>query len=210
MIGFVSFPTDWRVAQPGFYVIRHCGTGLMYVGSTGNLYRRRAEHLSDLNAGHHRNGRLQEVFNNDTNIEFWAQLTQTREDAYAGEQSFMDQNSNTGLLLNIAQDVKLAWKGLRHSEESIEKMRTSNAGLGAGRKLSEQTIQKIKDSAVGRVPSEAARKALVEKKSKSVIIDGVVFSSISEAGRHYGVPPATIFYRLNSTSDKFKTWMYVE
>ncbi len=48
-----------------------------------------------------------------------------------------------------------------------------------------------------------------EANSKPIIIEGITYSSLTEASEKLGIGNTTISYRLNSNSDRFKEWKYI-
>lgn len=55
-------------------------------------------------------------------------------------------------------------------------------------------------------PESVERRA--EKTRKRVIIEGRIFNSMSEVAEHYGKCQATITYRVNSDSERWKNWNF--
>jgi predicted GIY-YIG superfamily endonuclease len=140
-------------SSPGAYVIEHAKTGKIYVGSTGDLGNRKRGNICQLKKGKHHNGPLQTAFNTDTELSFLLIPTDTREEAYQYEQKLINHHSSTGLLFNIAPDVKSTGKGLVRSEK---------------------TRQLISDAGKGRIPfnkgqplSESHRDAVIASREKT-------------------------------------------
>jgi len=204
----LPFPTDYKTKRPGVYVITHPESNKCYVGSTGDLYQRKSEHVSDLRKGNHPNRPLQCAYNENDKLEFVCTPTATKEEAVTLEQAILDSYGNGEKLFNVATNATTPWKGLRHSEKSIEKMKETNKGVGLGSKKSPETIDKMKAAAKGRVIGEFMRTRSKEVLSKRISIDGSTYDSLAEASRILGISPSTIHQRLNSASDKFSNWHY--
>jgi len=184
------------IIRCGAYIIRHCNTGMMYVGSTKDLYKRKSVHLSLLYLGKHFNLKLQELFNNNQNIEFLEYSTLTRDEAYSLEQQHIDENINNGVLCNIAVDARKPKNGFLVSEETKEKLRIASLGntVNYGRKLSEETKEKMSITK--------------NNKSKKIIINGIIYNSINEAAIILGISYVTISNRIRSNTDTFKDWQW--
>jgi group I intron endonuclease len=155
---------------PGAYQIVNKLNGHKYIGSSINIWTRWGHHLSDLRKNKHDNNYLQNAWNKygEDNFEFGVLLFCDADNTFIYEQSCLD-----GLKpeYNIAIDAFVSRKGLKHSDETKEKM--SKAALGnkngvgnkntLGRKLSDYHKAKISESlvgnkrALGNTPSDEAR-----------------------------------------------------
>ena len=94
-------------AYTGVYKLIDRKTGVYYIGSTGNLRKRLAQHLSDLSRGQHRNTRLQQHTNDDTVWELEvAYIVSDRDEAYAVEQQLLDLSKEDPKCLNISVKAK--------------------------------------------------------------------------------------------------------
>ncbi|RSL28780.1 hypothetical protein D7Z54_34665, partial [Salibacterium salarium] len=58
--------------------------------------------------------------------------------------------------------------------------------------------------------NEYTLQRIKETNSKPVSIDGRIYPSISYASRELGVNTTTVSYRINSGSNRFKDWVYVD
>lgn len=140
---------------PGVYVITHEPTGIYYVGSTGNLYERRSNHIGGLRRHRHVNKRLQDTWGgllDDYTFKFEA--CNSRDEALDLEQEVLDKLWDMPLCANVGNDARIGWKhgtmptdllnkhiqhlneirGLRdysipytHTEESKENMRRAHS-----------------------------------------------------------------------------------
>lgn len=68
-----------------------------------------------------------------------------------------------------------------------------------GKSHSNKTKQKLRESNIGKIPSNA----------KKCTIDSIVYPSAAEAARQLKMKPATLIHRLKSPNVKFKTWRYL-
>lgn len=97
---------------------------------------------------------------------------------------------------NIGNDYA---KGSVRSEDqrrvlsAFASTRTGRDNPFYGRTHSEETRKKLSEARKGNVPSNTL----------SVIIDGVIYPSLAEAGRQLGIPVPTIHYRIKSNNPKY-------
>lgn len=90
-------------------------------------------------------------------------------------------------------------KGSVRSEEQRQRLsemasqRTGDSNSFYGRTHSHETRMKLSEARKGNVPPNAL----------SVIIDGVIYPSLAEAGRQLGIPVPTIHYRIKSKNPKY-------
>lgn len=184
-------------SKPAAYVIEHEKSGKFYVGSTGNAAQRKRGHLSDLRCGVNSNKELQDAFNDDPGLKFTFVLTPNREAAYDFEQKLLDHHKSDPRLCNTAPDARVPGKGMVRSEET--RARISEVQIGKvsplrGRTLSEEQRQKIVDTR--------------ERLRTPVVIDGVQYQSLSEAGQAMGVTASRIRKRILSPSDRFSNYSF--
>lgn len=118
-------------------------------------------------------------------------------------------------------------KGRRHTEEARRKMSEVLKGRKGPKGIKRTPEQRTRLSQIasqrtgeknpfyGKTHSEETKRRLSEKNkgklppnTKPVVIDGVVYISITEAARQFGVVPATILNRIRS--DKFPTYRYLK
>lgn len=139
------------------YRIINKTTPTEYVGSTGIGDKRIKIHISTLRRGIHSNKPLQEDYNRlgkefHDNFDVEIIPAKTREEAYAVEQKLLDEKFSSGNLYNVSPLAKGALNfgdcnvGRKHSEETKAKMKQS----AIGRTLSEETKEKISKAGVGR------------------------------------------------------------
>lgn len=131
--------------QVGVYIIQNDETHETYVGS-GVLSDRKKNHFCDLRNGSHCNKKLQEAYNRSPNFEFIGIPTDDREQAYAAEQTLINEHVGNPLLLNVVLDVNEGVpRGWNHSEETKQRLREQKLGT----KASEETRQKMSIAATG-------------------------------------------------------------
>jgi len=108
----------------GVYIIHNKDTDQTYVGS-GNLKSRYKMHEYLLRNDRHWNHQLQGAYNANQNFDFVGVdvYSADREEAFDIEQCLVDEHWDSGLLLNLAKDVRTPRFGAEHTEESKEKMR---------------------------------------------------------------------------------------
>jgi group I intron endonuclease len=138
----------------GVYVITHTPSGREYVGSTTNLRRRAAEHLSNLRCGLHRSTLLQDDFDRDgaeafgigvlaiSSIEYAHDL----ESRYLAAYAKVDTHYNTRVVPGI--------KALRGAEQKAEMSRRNGR---VHRHHTEAAKKRIGDASRGKVNSPETR-----------------------------------------------------
>ena len=115
---------------PGLYFISSPDSDKVYVGSTGDLARRRSQHYHELQKGHD-NPNLKALLDKHdrdsfrfTSMEIYAD----RETLYQVEQHLYDLLREKDLILNVGLDIKAAWKGRVISDESKALMALAKIG----------------------------------------------------------------------------------
>ncbi|SAK83948.1 GIY-YIG catalytic domain protein [Caballeronia arationis] len=121
-----------RTSYCGVYIIIHEPSGLMYVGSSGDLHTRIRQHEWNLRRGAHHCAALQEAYRESPAIRIKSVLTDTREDAYDREQEFLNRYFVAGRVFNAGSNARNPMKGLVLSERSLARMRASAVGRGLG------------------------------------------------------------------------------
>ena len=135
----------------GIYKITNKTNGKVYIGSAVNLFTRWRGHKSELRRGKHINKHLQNAWNKDGEQNFLFEIVeevQERENLIEREQRYID-------ILNPEYNIcKFAGSNLgrRLSEETRQKMSEARKGEkhpNFGKHLSEETRQKISQSRIG-------------------------------------------------------------
>ena len=75
-----------------------------------------------------------------------------------------------------------------------------------GIQFSDETKQKMSDSAKMRGYSDSQIKGMKKAISKPISVDGIVYESASDAARAFGIDPGTAMDRAKSSSIKFNNW----
>lgn len=183
--------------KAGCYVITHCQSGSIYIGSSVNLASRVPGNLNALKRDAHKNKNLQELFNKDPAVTVVVKQTETEEAARKLEQYLVDTLLPTGVLCNVAVvDVTKSTFGRKRPDDVVEKIISANTG----RKPSEDTRKKMSDAQKKYLttPEGTARlQKNIEKISRKVTIDGVDYPSILEASRTLGIPYTTLVRKYN-------------
>jgi group I intron endonuclease len=97
-------------------------------------------------------------------------------------------------------------KGKKASDETKHKMsivasqRIGDANHFFGKRHSEETKQKLREAKTGTVPTNA----------RNVIVEGISYESVTEAGRQIGVCTATIIHRIKSPNPKYVNYHYAD
>lgn len=178
--------------QPGCYSVSHVPTGNVYVGSSVNLAGRITGNLNSLKDGKHKNKNLQTLFDKEPIVEISFQPTETEEKARSLEQETVNRLLPTGKLCNVAVvDVTKTRVGLKMSQEVIQKIALSNTG----RKQTDKARKNMSEAQKAYLATPEGQQrlsAMVNKISRTVTIDGISYSSISEASRALGIPYTTL------------------
>jgi len=157
----------------GIYQIRNLITGFCYTGQSINLKGRKSRHFSNLkknNGGENRY--LQNSFNKhgEKNFVFEAILYCFPKNLAKYKQMFDNINKRKNLSYNFRECVD-SNKGLKHSEETIKKMRKVNSGKNNGmfgKTHSKETIEKMRKTKLGKHSSEETkRKISIATKGKN-------------------------------------------
>lgn len=97
-------------------------------------------------------------------------------------------------------------KGKKASDETRQKMsivasqRTGDENHFFGKHHSEETKQKLREAKTRTVPTN----------TRKVIIDGITYVSVTEAGRQIGVCTSTIIHRIKSPNPLFANYKYTD
>jgi len=191
----------------GAYIIVH-KEGL-YVGSTNDLYKRALLHKSDLNTKTHASRLLQEAYNREPGYQFHSIITATREEAYAIEQELLDMYLGKCLFNKSREARRIIFKRGQATPENRLKF-INNLSGHIGLPLSEEQKQKISRSLKGKKKSAMH----VEKfrnnhhSSIKVMIDGIRYRSLSEAGEKLHTDRHTVRERIESNDEKYSNWEY--
>ncbi len=219
-----SIPVNER---PGAYILMHISTGGIYIGSTGNLGARISRHVNRLRANKHENRKLQEAFNKDPDLQWSVSITKDREEAYDLEQKLLDHYADYPHLFNLSTaDVRNPAKGIVWSEESRKKLRLAQIGKvqtpesnerrskalkgkpkpeGFGERLREANLNHPRRAELNKALSNS-RRGGDNPNSKAVTIDGVTYSSGSDAARALNIPRSTLEKRLKSNKPKYASY----
>ncbi|MEH7116030.1 GIY-YIG nuclease family protein [Neobacillus vireti] len=136
----------------GIYVIFNLFNNKFYIGSSKNIYNRLNEHFRKLKQNNHHNIHLQRAYNkhSDFFISFLLEKVDHCDDLLIREQYWIDElnacNDGYNILPTAGNN-----SGYKHSDEVKRKISQSNKG----KKLSEETIAKMKDR---KITSETKRK----------------------------------------------------
>lgn len=221
---FKSQPPDKK--RCGVYVISAHDGNLLYVGSTKCLLTRLWSHRINLRKKTHKNKNLQKAFDEtDGQITFDVKYFEVpdRELAFTIEQNLINELKSSGKLANEYMDVKGAL-GFKHKADTVEKMRTAALNRPEmtfevktkiskklkGRKRDAEESKRLAEMSRGLRDNPEFVKKWKEKRCRKVLIDGVVYESLSAAGRAYNCSPGRVLDRIKRNSEKYKGWSYLE
>lgn len=188
-----------QMRAPGAYLVVHEATESFYVGSTGNLSQRKRGHMCDLRKDRNKNTSLQDLYNQDSKVKFLFHPTPTRELAYEKEQALLDAYGNSDSCLNVAKNARSSGLGLVRTEKTRERISAVTKGReppNKGVKMNDEYYQNFLDS-----------RTAVRKK---VLINGQEYASVSEAAKALNVTCSCVTKRLNSNTQQFSNYAYLE
>lgn len=152
--------------QPGSYIMHDPISDMSYVGATINLHKRMHAHRCALKNNNHSNSGLQKMYNGNNELIVHAVTLDNNDDAFAFEQSLLDDFFDSGLLTNKARysnNALLGNKsrlGLKHTEDTIAKMSSSHLKRHETYVISEETKAKRKESMKDYVIKDETREKL--------------------------------------------------
>lgn len=214
------------------YLLKHVPSKKFYVGSSGGIKQRLINHRSALRNNKHHCKPLQVFYNEDpSSIEECIILVSDRDSAFELEQIIIDSACDSGQLLNLSPDAKVPYKGLKHSDETRQKITASRIGElnpNYGKRMSEAVKQKIAQAITGeanhffgKTHSEEAKEKMrqlalrraaegkYETRKKLVVAAGVQYNSLKEACTALNVTKGNLVYRLRSTNPQWVDYYYV-
>lgn len=177
----------------GVYKISNtlCPEGKYYIGYSCNIRRRWNNHKRDLKNGKHINIYLQNVYN-----KYGADCLQyeilhdceTKEEAQDYETSYLHDLSIRDKLYNLLYD-SIGGDTMTHHPNR------------------EQIIEKVKKTQ--KLKRQLDPKFCI-RKDAPIVIDGVNYSGITEAGKILNIPSRTINDRIYSSSSKFINYHFLD
>lgn len=194
--------------ERGIYFITHDITGHYYIGQSNNLATRLSHHFSDLKRGNHGCRRLQELYNNSKYEDFSFDYFYIEEDDKMKEYELYLLNeldgdtlllnsatkNNSWVLNNMNSDMVKEWKS-KVSESS--KKRVGSLNPFYGKTHSDEVKQRIRERMTG---------SSNESCWKGVVINGVLYESMTYASKKLKIPLATVHHRVKSENKLFVNW----
>lgn len=171
--------------KAGVYKLIHRKTGKVYVGSTGDIYKRMTTHALHLLNGSHPNKNIQACFDDSREFDLVFDEVGRNEKSlrYSEEQKLLDELLPTGVLLNIAMDVIAPWKRRKMHEA------TKAALLKAitGRIKTKEEIEKIRAGHLGvkKPPGFSEKLRLIAKNRPPRSQESIEKTRISSTGRRH-------------------------
>lgn len=156
----------------GIYIIRNICNDKIYVGSSKDIEGRWRKHLSDLRRGIHTNLHLQSAWEKYEEESFLLEIVlECLEEQLLQEEQFLIEETHCydrRIGYNKSLFAGSPMKGRKHSDESIKKMRQSKIGEKNSfykRSHTEETKKKISDSKKGIPLGEETKKKIIEASS---------------------------------------------
>lgn len=190
----------------GAYLLIHVKSGRIYVGSGRDVWERRSHHIGQLQRGRHHNAELQRLYDEDDELNFEPTLTADREAAYDLEQDFLNQAFAKGIALNGSRHARATGTGRVHTAEE----RALRSQLMRGRFFSEDHRQRLSVALKGKAKSPEHIANNARARHRPVVVDGVMYESVSDCAEKLGVPIPTVSRRVNSDSPRFAGWLKAE
>lgn len=192
----------------GCYILRFKDSGKFYIGSTKDFNGRKGHHLYMLKKNVHKNPKVQECYNNNSNqdnMDWRVFITDDREFAYSMEDKFLKQYKDDPLLLNSSHDARSTISGIARSKEWIEKVSESMKN-----KYKDPTFAKSQKEktllAWSKPGRKEARSGYNNPFAKPVIIDRVLYGSVKEAQKHLSINEKRIRANANNPLMKNVIW----
>lgn len=209
----------------GVYIIRHPASGMFYIGSTGDYTRRQVVHMSQLRTGTHTNVHLQAAYNSDPNITWEFIPTNTREEAYASEQSMIQSYFGHANIANIIYArprpeehraaIAESWTDERRAQHSqmlaecwTDEKRAAMASAKMGTTHNQETINKMSDTRTGMTKTPEWVDKIADSRRVGIIVDGVAYRSATEAAIAHNTSPTTVLHRARNPNPKFQNWAF--
>lgn len=170
----------------GIYRILCAGNGKFYAGSSQELSRRKVYHWNRLRANSHPNPHLQSAYNLYGEESFTFEIVKTcpMDALLAEEQAEIDTFWDAGVLFNIARIAGASFRNRRHAKETIEKMKKSHTRPWAGKHLSADHKDKIRQK---RLPLSRRLRKLNDDQVREVRILSAAGTSSRKIARQFGV-----------------------
>lgn len=180
------------------YVIICKSNGKKYYGRSQEIEKRFRAHRNMLRKNEHRNMILQSDWNLYGEEDFIFEIIHSftsLEESIKKEQYYIDSNLGIGYNIGCAKDGGDRMKFNPRKEET--------------RKLKSRMFSGKGNPMYGKPKTEKMINSVKEANSKKVMVDGVVFNSVTECAKHHGLKANTTSYRIKSKSERFKNWTYV-
>lgn len=184
-----------RTNSSGIYEIVHVETGRRYVGSAKNLASRKKTHFVALRSGSHHNSHLQSAW-----LKYGEDAFMFRVIDYCDKSELIAREQQAFKELNPEFNInKVAGSrlGMRHRQETIEKLKS--------RIVSDETKRRMSESQKGRVITEehrknisAAQKGVAKPRKKQYIGDPQIYTENMQRTNFYFPQPLLDRFRAMS------------
>ncbi|UVD32212.1 putative homing endonuclease [Vibrio phage phiKT1028] len=155
------------------YILLEPQSKKFYIGSCENVNERFQRHIDELNRDAHHNQNMQELHNDGKEFYLFYGEHETREEAYQEEEKLIKENKDNPLMLNISlgarggdnltlnpnreaiiqkmtDHLKVRYSQLSEEERKAKYGRSGEANGMYGKNHSEESKQKMSDTAKGR------------------------------------------------------------
>lgn len=206
-----------RIPLPGVYAIHIPETDEVYFGQTKHLYRRRIKHLADLKRNRGENKGLQRAFKKAGKKTFdFYYINLPMQIAKEVEQEYIDLHYGQPCLLNYGTNAATPTKGIPYTDarkaqisETTRRMheeRPEVRDMIRAKAIAQWSNPETRETAITKCLPHL--KKGIEATSNAVMVDGVLYPSISAAGRAHELDHTVAMYRLKSPN--FPGWVRLE
>lgn len=173
----------YMIKHSGIYCITHAASGRIYVGSAMNLDQRFKRHVRDLNANRHPNAKLQAAWGKYGAAAFTFTVLEACEkhELLAREQQWIVSLDAVVAGFNLAKFAGAPHKGMKHSAETLAKMRDSHKSRAP---ISEETRALLAEAALLREAEKKAGGFVVSEETRAKLAaagKGRVFDEVVRA-----------------------------
>jgi len=174
--------------EPATYIMTHRPSGVYYIGSTGNLNLRVAQHKYKIINGEHNSTQFKALSSRWEDISIEYELAVDYHNAESLEIALLKTNIKDPLCSNAMTTVQEWAKATTHFDEAR---------------------RKSADTRRGKPRDELTRSKISAAKSRRIVGDGVEYASALEASQKLGIPYRTVRSRLGSNNGLGKLWYYL-
>lgn len=161
-----------RFMTCGIYSILHIDSGRRYIGHAQNIEKRWNGHRTDLRRKCHHNKYLQRCWYQYGQEAFWwAILCECKIDELSDRELEYMQKFDRKKLFNAADDTRVSFRGMRHSQETREILREKALSRGS---LAPEVCLRMRESQRRRFQSAEAHRARSDAAKRGYMKPGAI------------------------------------